>query len=269
MNLLYSQFLKAYMTKSINLVATPDEPADIFKLALINQDAIDAQITEPTGAGNFTKNICLSKFQDLQEQGAEVESVNYEPGGKEVVFTKTTGNFGDAEDEVQEYSDGLPRIFYNLNKAINFGTQSAPVRFTAGGAVIYRVSDGLLVAYYQFNEPAIVNGVFSMTWGGKHVLAVKMDIYDTNQGSSVANIDTEMNPTSNNPISNKAVTQALFNLGTRLGLKIKNATSDDDDIESADEAIHSQTSSLDELSSLTREELSSIFEEVISELSGS
>jgi len=269
MNLLYSQFLKAYMKKSINLVSTLEVPADTFKLALVSQEAIEAQTQVPTGAGDFTKNTCLAKFQDLQDQGAEVESENYEPGGQEVIFTKTIGNFGEDDDEVQNYSDGLPRIFYNLNRSVTFGTQSAPVKFTAGGAIIYRVSDGLLIAYYQFPDPAEVNGTFSLTWGGKHVMAVKMDVYDTNQGSSVSVVDTELNTTSNNPISNKAITQALINLGTRLGLKIKNNTSDDDDIDSAGEAINSQTGSLDELSTLTKEELGAIFSEIISEVSGS
>lgn len=264
MTFLYSQFLKVYMLKEIQMVTTTDIPADEFKLALISQDAIDAQKASPSGAGDFTKNSCLATFSMLQEQGAEVQSLNYEPGGKAIEFTKTYSNFNPEVDE--KYSDGLPRIFYDLNRSVNFGTASEPVQFTTGGAIIYRVSDGLLMAYYQFADPVEVDGTFSLTWGGQHVLSVKSDIYNTEEGSSVSTIDTELSTTSNNPVSNKAITQALLNLGTRLGLKVKDSQNNDDDITDAGQAIYS-SGSLDELNSLSQEQLTDIFNAAIREIS--
>ena len=265
MNLLYSQFLKAYMKKEINLVESPKVSADEFKLALISQDAVDSMKANPSGIGDFRQNTCQSSFQDLQGQGFEVQSENYEAGGKTVEFTISTSNFGEESDESQGYSDGLPRIFYNLNKAIVFGTSEHPVNFIAEAAIIYRVSDGLLLAYYEFNGPKTADGVFSLVWGNKHVISVKSDIYDAQTGSSVAEIDSLLNPDSYKPVTNATITRALLNLGTRLGLKVKNLDNSDDDIISVSDAILSPGGSLDELSSLTKEQVTNLFEDITSE----
>ena len=170
MNFIYSKFLEKLMLQEVFLLPGA-QPADEFKVALFNK--------------NYTPNQRDNKsYSDLVDLGYECvdpngetyapEGKGYQAGGKNITFKLLSS------DTVYTY--------LTCNNVSWIKTTITP-RY----AIIYRVSDGLLISCFDFGKDQVVeNGRFAINWNGDAVLTIQTDMYyEQPSVNEIANIEVE------------------------------------------------------------------------------
>lgn len=276
MNILYPDFLSRLITGEIELTGAN---ARSFKIALIQMDptAEDCQIGRTSNrymAPNGSPDMqSWGNFRYLQSIGAEVSDnkTGYTKGGLPVVFT------GPISSDTQV--EGISKLYFDCKKPFTWGSSTSLVNFTAYGACIYIDAgeggeyDGLMVAWYEFPDAqTAIDGIFTVDFSQEHLISIKQDLYQRNSNVSIPT-DEWLDSTSGNPISNRAVTQALTNLGTRLGLKVGNSSNAPEKDLTVAEAINTPLGGelhddLDTINGMTQEEIENIFNSVIGRPNG-
>lgn len=264
MNILYPDFLARFLVRSNNpseRIELTGENARSFKLALIQMDPTD----EDCELGR-TDNRYINEdgsqgwgnFRYLQSIGAEVSSngTGYEAGGLPLKFNGPH----------IEIKDKIDYTYFDCNALFTWGSESAPVNFTTYAACIYVDGgeggeyDGLMVAWYEFPDPqVIIDGSFTFSFNKSHPILIKQNLYQVYEDASIPTDDT-LNTDSDNPISNRAVTNALINLGTHLGLGIGDQ---EQNLDVFRDAIENPGGELDTIEAMSKARILDIFNNII------
>jgi len=181
-NVLFNQFIEKYVDEKVDLLAT-----ETFKIALLNSDY------------EINKEEHLDFYGLLQNYNCEIydENESYVSGGKYIRFTQ----MGDenSNDGKKQFTIPDKIIWTNM-----YVLDNGPAK-----AIIYRESDGLLIAAYNFNEPLLPrNDDIILNWVGAAVITLSSEYIDG------IVIDTQLDTESGRAVQNTTLTEVFRQMGT-------------------------------------------------------
>ena len=125
--MIYNSFINAFLTQSINLT----DPDFEYRVVLLSDE--------------YTPDAADSSYDELSRAGFEIVGDNYIEGGERITFTSNT------EENTLNF----------LGSRVGW----TEATFSARYAIIYRISDGLLISCYDFGEEKTVDeGDFVINW---------------------------------------------------------------------------------------------------------
>ena len=155
MNFIYSKFLEKLVLQEV-LLLPGAKPADEFKAALFTKAYVPNQL----GAETYNDLVSLGfECKDPNAEAYAPENKAYQPGGKEVVF--------------RLMSSDSTYTYLTCNN-VSWSNATIKPRY----AVIYRVSDGLLISCYDLGKNQDVeNTRMAINWSGNAVLTIQTSLY--------------------------------------------------------------------------------------------
>lgn len=177
-NTVYHRFIELYAEGKIDVLKK-----DAYRLALV------------TSAYEADEDTNYGFYEGIQNLGYEVVDQNgsYERGGKDIEFVRISGSD----------SDGV--VQYTVGK-IQWTDVSIE---DACQAVVYRKSDGLLIACYRFSYPMNIKGqTLQLDWDGIAMLTIQSSHTESRDST-----DTQLSTRSTQPVQNNVITDALAAVG--------------------------------------------------------
>ena len=177
-NIIYNIFLEQYAEYNIDILKDKT-----FKIALVDSN----YVADEKSDSNF--------YTMIQNPGFEIEDANgnYEKGGQYVKFKALDGS---STDGMMQYSVGKV-LWTDVNMS------------DVCQAVVYRVTDGLLVACYRFNYPISPKDKdLLLDWD-----SIAMITIQSSKTEIIEATDDRLSTRSTQPIQNKAVTDTFGTLG--------------------------------------------------------
>ncbi len=223
-NIIYNFFLQKYFSQDVDL------EKDSYKLALFKE--------------SYTPNINkIETYGALSGAGLECEdgdplvsdnpNKGYKKGGVPVTFSLLESS----TDIYKKYSCG--DVVFNDYLSLSGDN-------TACYAIIYRVSDGLLVSCFPFDRPITLNKEgLTLSWADVATVQISADLGVV--------VDTALDPGSINPVQNRVIVAALDKYSKSL--ETYGVRFNDEDIDDNPETDDNKVDTLNRINENTIEEM--------------
>lgn len=200
-NIIYNQFLNMIALTGLDLSELDSNGKSRYKLALLKVGSEESELnwTDPSYGYDFST---IQQYECLDTGGYADEKYGYKAGGLYIYFSSP---IKDAERDCVDYLS--PSKIYRERVTL---TGENAARY----AVIYRVSDGLLISAFDLGRNLVINDdTLSIGWGEIAVIR----IYSVSGGGGDIDIDDSLSKESPNAVRNKGITESMTNYGVAIG----------------------------------------------------
>lgn len=172
--MMYTEFLNRYTQGLIDLESSE------LKIALFSN--------------LYIPSVSHSHYEDLNVKNFEIIGSGYTEGGKPIVLNRV-----DMDNN---------RVLYGTGSSVSWDNATFQVRY----AILYRISDGLLITCYDLGDQVSDHKKFTLNWANTYLLSLTAESYNLlNLKKSVhqyiiANSDSSYSGDHVNTIQNKAIT---------------------------------------------------------------